>query len=226
MRLSIIIPVFNEEKTLEEIVEKISKLKIAHEIIIVDDGSGDNTKLVLEKIKHKQPDLIKVLSNEINLGKGSSIRRAINETEGDYMIVQDADLEYKPEDILRLMEASKKYDKSVIFGSRFLNNKMFSFHYVVNYILTTLTNVLFNANLTDMETGYKLCKIDLVKSLDLYSKRFEIEPEIAAKLLKRKINITEVPISYKRRTYNSGKKITWLDGIKAVLTLFKHKLTV
>lgn len=226
MRLSIIIPVFNEEKTLEEIVERISELKIAHEIIIVDDGSGDNTKLILEKIKHKQPDLIKVLINEINLGKGSSIRRAINEVKGDYMIVQDADLEYEPEDILRLMEASKKYDKSVIFGSRFLNNKMFCFHYIVNYILTTLTNVLFNANLTDMETCYKLCKIDLVKSLDLYSRRFEIEPEIVAKLLKRKINIAEVPISYKRRTYNSGKKITWLDGIKAVLTLFKHKLTV
>jgi len=223
MKLSVIVPVFNEGKTVEKILQKLLNLKIAHEIVIVNDGSNDDTAEILNKIRVNYSSLVRVLKNKKNMGKGSSIRRALEVVSGDFIIIQDADLEYEPEDILRMIEFSNKHNAPVVFGSRFLSGKKISFHYLVNYSLTLFTNLLFKSHLTDMETCYKLCKLDLIRNLNLRSKRFEIEPEITTGLLKRKIDIMEIPISYRGRSYHRGKKITWVDGLRAVHTLLKSK---
>ncbi|MFH1751745.1 MAG: glycosyltransferase family 2 protein [archaeon] len=224
--LSIIIPVFNEKQTIKEILEKVNKVKLSKiekEIIIVDDYSTDGTREELKNLKNLYS---KIDFHEFNQGKGAAIRTALKLVSGDFVLIQDADLEYNPEDYKKLLVKVEKDNARVVYGSRFLGerDKMSGLHGFGNKFLTVFTNALFGAKLTDMETCYKLVKTDLIKSLDLKAKRFDFEPEITAKLLKRKEKIIEVPISYAGRLHSSGKKITWRDGLKAAYYLLKYRL--
>ena len=221
MKISIIIPVFNEEKTIVQIIESLKKIDGFHkEIIAVDDASTDGTYRRLQGIKG-----IKVIRHQINLGKGSAIRTGIEFASGDYVLVQDADLEYDPEDILTMIKPIDQGKAEVVYGSRFTGPRrnMFFWHWMGNQFLTLVTNILYNTTLSDMETCYKLIPLKLIKSLNLRSKRFEFEPEVTAKILKKNIRIWEVPISYAGREYDEGKKITWRDGIPALWTLIKYR---
>lgn len=234
MKLSIIIPVFNEEKTILETINRVFKLPVDKEIIVVDDGSTDGTK---SKIKNshfakasrdKQKSKIKslkIICHFKNQGKGAAIRSGIKEATGDYTIIQDADLEYDPKDILKLLKPVKEGKAEVVYGSRFTGERrnMFFWHFIGNKFLTLLTNILYNTTLSDMETGYKLVKTSIFKSLNLKCQRFDFEPEVTVKILKKKIRIYEVPIAYAGREYNQGKKITWKDALPAILTLFKYR---
>jgi glycosyltransferase involved in cell wall biosynthesis len=222
MKLSIIIPVYNEQDTIAEIIKLVKLAKgFKKEIIVVDDGSTDQTPDKLKKISG-----IRVARHSTNQGKGSAIRTGIKHATGDYMLVQDADLEYDPRDIPKLLEPVKLGKAEVVYGSRFTGQRrnMFFWHWMGNKLLTLLTNVLFNTTLSDMETCYKLIPVRLVKSLNLKAKRFEFEPEVTAKILKKGIRIWEVPVSYAGREYHEGKKITWKDGIPALFTLIKYRL--
>lgn len=223
MKLSIIIPVFNEEKTIGEIIRQVQKVKgFEKEIIVVDDHSTDNTPNVLKKVKG-----IRIITHEQNHGKGSAIRTGVARATGDYVMVQDADLEYDPQDILLMLEPIKKGKAEVVYGSRFTGQRrnMFFWHWMGNQTLTLLTNILYNTTLSDMETCYKLIPRELLSSLNLQAKRFEFEPEVTAKILKRGIRIWEVPISYAGREYEDGKKISWRDGLPALWTLVRERLT-
>lgn len=217
-------PVYNEVGTFMEITEKILKLGISKEIIVVDDGSVDGTK---ELIHHKYNNYpgIKVVQHSRNLGKGAAVRAALDNAAGEYSIIQDADLEYNPEDYIIMIEAAKKQSSGAVYGSRFLKTWQVTslWHYSVNKILTMITNLLFGSNLTDMETCYKLIRTGIFKNLGLESSRFDIEAEITAKLLKKAVKITEVPISYKGRSFHEGKKITWKDGVMTLWVLFKYR---
>lgn len=222
MKLSIIIPVYNEGKTVGEIIRQVQKVKgFEKEIIVVDDASTDNTPKVLQSFKNSKG--IRVIRHERNQGKGASIRTGIAHATGDYLLVQDADLEYDPQDILLMLEPIKKGKAEVVYGSRFTGQRrnMFFWHWMGNQLLTLLTNILYNTTLSDMETCYKLMPLSLVRSLNLKAKRFEFEPEVTAKILKHGIRIWEVPISYAGREYHEGKKISWKDGLPALWTLLK-----
>lgn len=222
MKLSIIIPVFNEGKTVGEIIRQAQKVKgFEKEIIVVDDCSTDNTPIILQHLKNSKDILL--VRHPKNLGKGASIRTGITKATGEYMLVQDADLEYDPEDILLMLEPIKKGKAEVVYGSRFTGQRrnMFFWHWMGNQLLTLLTNILYNTTLSDMETCYKLMPLALVKSLNLKARRFEFEPEVTAKILKRGIRIWEVPISYAGREYHEGKKISWKDGVPALWMLLK-----
>lgn len=226
--LSIIIPVYNEENTISQLVEKVQKLKllgIKKQIIIIDDGSTDLTKDKLKKIKKRYKDVL-IIIKEKNEGKGSAVRKGIEYVKGDFSIIQDADLEYDPEDYKILIKPIILGKADVVYGSRFLGiHRAFLFwHYVANKMLNFITNVLYDSILTDMETCYKIFKSEILKGLNLKSKGFEIEPEITAKILKRKYKIYEVPISYYGRSYDEGKKITVMDAFKAVFILLKYRL--
>lgn len=221
MKLSIIIPVYNESETIAEIIRQVKAVKgFEKEIIAVDDGSTDETSKVIKVIKD-----IKVIRHKTNQGKGSAIRTGIAAATGDYVMIQDADLEYDPQDILKLLEPIKQGKAEVVYGSRFTGPRrnMFFWHWMGNQLLTLLTNVLYNTTLSDMETCYKLMPATLVKSLQLRAKRFEFEPEVTAKILKRGLRIWEVPISYAGREYHEGKKISWKDGIPALWALLKYR---
>lgn len=222
MKISIIIPVFNEEKTIVKIIQLLRDVVGFHkEIIVVDDASTDNTGRKLQEIKG-----IKIVKHSKNLGKGLAIRSGIETATGDYILVQDADLEYDPQDILSMIKPINQGKAEVVYGSRFTGPRrnMFFWHWMGNQFLTLVTNVLYNTTLSDMETCYKLIPLKLIKSLNLRAKRFEFEPEVTAKILKRNIRIWEVPISYAGREYNEGKKITWKDGIPALWTLLKERI--
>lgn len=224
MKLSIIIPCYNEEKTIEQIVNLVDKVEgIEKEIIILDDGSKDQTPFILTKIG-KERSHLKIILNPKNHGKGATVREGFKHTTGDYVIVQDADLEYDPQDYKKLLAEVKK-GAQVVYGSRFSGNykDMTNMHYLGNRLLTILTNLLYGTYLTDMETCYKLLPGDFVRSLKLKSERFDFEPEITSKVLKSGMKITEVPISYKGRSWKDGKKITWRDGLHAVKTLIKFR---
>lgn len=223
MKLSIIMPVYNEEKTLRDIIERVRKVDLDKELIIVDDGSGDRTKEILTKIKDDNTIL---LSHRHNQGKGRAIRTALEYVRGEVVTIQDADLEYDPADYAKLMEPIKKGYTQVVYGSRFLEVKNVSFnvHYLINWFLTSLVNFLYKSSLTDMETCYKVFKTEIIKSLSLKSNGFEIEPELTIKTLKKGYAICEVPISYKSRTYHEGKKINWLDALKTLGVIFKYKI--
>jgi len=227
MQLSIIIPVFNEEKTLKEIVEKVLKAKVASEIIIVNDASTDKTENILKEIqKDKKLSLnLIVATHKINSGKGTAINTGLLKTTGDYVLIQDADLEYDPEDIKKLIKPIEDGKAEVVFGSRFTgeHRNLFFWHMVANKFLTFLTNILFDTTLSDMETCYKLIPAKFLKEMRLKSNRFDFEPEVTAKILKRGIRIYEVPISYAGREYIDGKKIGPMDGIIAVWTLLKYR---
>jgi len=226
-KLSILIPVFNEKHTIELIIEEVLNSKIPSglekEIIIVDDGSKDGTREILKKIEEKKIPEIKVFYNEKNMGKGATIQRALSYSNGDICLIQDADLEYNPEEYQNLLKPIISGDADVVYGSRFLPSHyarvLYFWHYLGNRFLTFLSNCFTNLNLTDMETCYKVAIGPLFRSIPIRSKRFGIEPELTSKFSKRKFKIYEVPISYKGRTYLEGKKITWWDGIKTLFTI-------
>ena len=227
MKLSVVIPVYNEKNTIKDIVAKVKAVNnFDKELIVVDDGSTDGTREILADLQKEQSDL-KVVFKEKNSGKGDTLRVGFQHSTGDYVIVQDADLEYDPKDYKLLLEALKTNDAAVVYGSRFSGKyeDMSSLHYVGNRLLTLITNVLFGVNLTDMETCYKLVPGEFIRKLDIKSKRFNFEPEITANILKSHLKICEVPINYKGRTFSEGKKITWKDGISALWTLVKYKFT-
>lgn len=224
MKLSILIPVYNEIRTLSTILNKIIHLKIDKELVIVDDYSTDGSRELLKE-KYGAYSEVKLIFHSKNMGKGCAIKTAIAHANGDFSIIQDADLEYDPNDYTQLLNAAINKDVKVVYGSRFLKTrKTTSFwHFLVNKFLTEITNILFKANLTDMETCYKMLKTDLFKKLNIQAERFDIEVEITAKLLKNKVKILEVPISYKGRSYHEGKKITWKDGISTLWALIKFR---
>lgn len=224
MKLSILIPVYNEIRTLSTVVERITSLDIDKELVIVDDCSTDGTREMLETKYRGGPDL-KVVFHKNNMGKGEAIKTALDEAKGEYAIIQDADLEYNPEDYLLLLKEAESRKGAAVYGSRFLRTWQVTslWHFLVNRFLTAITNILYGGNLTDMETCYKMVKTDIFKGLNIESRRFEIEAEITAKLLKKGYKITEVPISYKGRSYHEGKKITWKDGLVTLGTLFKYR---
>jgi glycosyltransferase involved in cell wall biosynthesis len=228
MKLSVVMPVYNEKNTLLEILERVEKVDIEKEIIIIDDFSTDGTREILKKaeVSGLGKD-IKIIFQEKNQGKGAAIRKGLEHTGGDYVIIQDGDLEYNPEDYHKLFQSILQEKAEVVYGSRFSGKHkgMFFWHWAGNRLLTFLTNILYKATLSDMETCYKLFKTEVIKSIRLRSNRFEFEPEVTAKILKKGIKIYEVPISYAGREFHEGKKITWRDGIVALLILLRYRFT-
>ncbi len=224
MKLSILIPVFNEEPTLKEIIKRVSNVALDKEIIIVNDASTDATPKILEELQKEYPHLT-ILHHQKNQGKGSAVRTALTKATGDYVIIQDADLEYDPEDYHKILEPVQKFGAQAVYGTRFkgVHKNMLFWHLLGNKFLSLATDLLYNTTISDMETCYKLVKTEILKEIPLKSRRFEFEPEVTAKLLKRKIRIFEVPISYAGREYDEGKKITWRDGFSALWTLLKYR---
>jgi glycosyltransferase involved in cell wall biosynthesis len=223
LKVSIVIPVFNERPTLMKILEKIERLPLNKEIIIVDDASTDGSKDLLAGLDAGRA---RVIFHETNLGKGAAIRSAIPAVTGDVVVIQDADLEYDPEDLLKLIKPISEGKADVVYGSRFTGERrnMFFWHWVGNRFLTLVTNVLYDSTLSDMETCYKMFRSNVIKGLELRSMRFEIEVEITAKILRAGYRIYEVPISYAGREFHEGKKITWRDGISALLNLVRYRI--
>lgn len=225
MKLSVLMPVYNEAPTLQEIVERVMKVDLPIELIVVNDCSTDGTPGILEQIAKDYPQ-VRVFHHAKNLGKGAAVRTALTHATGDYAVIQDGDLEYDPQEYHKLLEPVKRFGALAVYGSRFtgVHKNMFFWHYLGNRFLSFVTDLLYNTTLTDMETCYKLIRLDLFKTLPLRSRRFEFEPEITARLLRRKIRIFEVPISYAGREYDEGKKITWRDGFSALWTLAKCRI--
>lgn len=227
MKLSIIMPVFNERNTIKEILRRVRQVdlgELEREIVIVDDGSEDGTRDILSM---EEDSITRVIYHPENRGKGAAVRTGFAAATGDLMVVQDADLEYDPEDYPRLLEPVLKGRAEVVYGSRFTGPRknMLFWHYMGNRLLALLTNVLYNTTLSDMETCYKLFTRESLQGIELKSDHFDIEPEITAKILKKRIRIYEVPISYTGREMEEGKKITWRDGIPALWTLIKYRFT-
>jgi len=227
MKISIIIPCFNEEKTIEQIVEKIFELKdLSFEIIVVDDHSDDFSRQIIESNLRNKIDHI--IINEKNYGKGYSIKRGISKATGDIIIIQDADLEYDPNDYYKLLEPLKSGVADVVYGSRFIGSEqkrvLYFWHTIGNKFLTLISNIFTNLNLTDMEVGYKAFKSEVIKNINLEENRFGFEPEITAKIAKKDLRIYEVGISYLGRKYADGKKITWRDGFSAIRCIIKYNL--
>jgi len=225
-KLSVIVPVYNERNTVVEVVRRMRAVElpdgIEREIIVVDDGSTDGTRDVLRQLGDST---VRVLAHEGNRGKGAAVRTGLALATGDYVLIQDADLEYDPEDWPRLIAPVTRGRARVVYGSRFTGERrnMLLLHWIGNRLLSLVTNVLFNSTLSDMETCYKLVDRSLLNGLELRSDRFDIEPEITAKILKRGVRIYEVPISYMGREFDEGKKITWRDGFAALWTLVKFR---
>ena len=225
-KLSIIIPVYNEVNCLEELVRQVEEADFCgceKEIILVDDCSTDGSRDILQTMENKHT----VLYHEKNKGKGAAIRTAVEKASGDIIVIQDADLEYSPNDYNNLLPLILDDKADVVYGSRFLNaenNKNFMLKNLIgNKVLTIMTNVLFGSRITDMETCYKAFKKDIIKSVTIKSDRFDFEPEITAKILKKKAKLVEVPISYSGRGHEEGKKIGWKDGIQAIKALIKFR---
>lgn len=227
MKISIIIPCFNEEKTLQKIVDRVLLFKsFEKEIIIVDDNSTDGSSKIISDFcfRHKE---VKSLRHEKNQGKGSAINTGIKISTGDIILIQDADLEYNPQDYDNLLKPFIEADADVVYGSRFLGGSYkrlhFYWHYVANKILTNICNIFTNLNMSDMETGYKLFKKNVISSINIKEKSFGVEPEITIKLAKKKYIFYEVPISYQGRSYDQGKKIKLKDAFIALYCIFKYK---
>src|SRR5207253_1445 len=227
MKISIVIPCYNEKNTIEEIVEAVRSAPIENkEIIVVDDCSGDGTRAVLQEKISQVVD--RIISHPVNRGKGAALRSGFAAATGDLILVQDADLEYSPDDYPVLLEPLMSGKADAVFGSRFMGGRphrvLFFWHMVGNRFLTLLSNMFTNLNLTDVETGYKAFKASLIKSIELEEDRFGVEPEIIAKLAQRGCRVYEVGISYSGRTYKEGKKINWKDGIRAIYAIVKYNI--
>ncbi len=221
--LSVILPVYNEAKTIRQILEKINSVNIDKEVIVVDDGSSDGTDRILNEIKFNN---LKVIHHTSNRGKGSAVLTGISHATGEYVIIQDADLEYNPDDYLKLMAAIKDGNADIVLGARFTKG----YHGLLmprlgNRFLTSLMNVMFKASINDCYTCYKLCRRQTLNDMHLKSAKFDIDIEMAAKALKNKLKVTEVPISYQPRNYSEGKKIRWADGIQAIFTIIKYRFS-
>jgi len=225
MKLSIVMPVYNEHATIEEILSRVEAVGLADEIVIVDDGSTDGTRELLHELASKYP-ITNLILHQHNQGKGAAVRTGIQAARGELILIQDADLEYDPRDYPSLLKPIEEGVADVVYGSRFLGaprrSTMF-WHMIANKLLTLFTNILYNSILSDMETGYKLFKSEVIKSIPLRARRFDFEPEVTAKLLKRRIRIFEVPISFYPREYSEGKKIGLRDAFEAAWTLFKYR---
>lgn len=227
-KLSILMPVYNEKNTILKIIDEVKKAKLkglAKEIIIVDDFSTDGTRVILNRIKDSS---VKIYYHSRNQGKGAAIRTAISNSTGDILLVQDADLEYSPKEYKKLLKPIMENNADVVYGSRLESirrnlKKMYKLHYIGNLFLTLMTNMLYHTKISDMETGFKVFRREVIKNINLKSRRFDFEPEITSKILKRGYKIHEVPIDFIGRKFNEGKKITWKDGVKAAYYLLKYR---
>lgn len=223
--LSVVMPCYNERATIEEIVGRVLAVPLRIELIVVDDGSTDGTREILQELRRAHG--FKLVLQERNQGKGAALRRGFQEVTGDLVVIQDADLEYSPEEYPELIELICQGRADVVYGSRFLGrHRVFLFtHYMGNVFLTFVTNLLYNTMLTDMETCFKVMRTEVLRSMTLRSNSFGIEPELTAKIFKRGYRVYEVPITYDGRGYDEGKKITWRDGIVALWVLLKYRFT-
>ena len=227
MKLSIIIPCYNEERTLKIIIEKVLNFKdLEKEIVIVDDCSTDNSKSIIKDFEDLHPE-VRAIYLEKNLGKGAALKKGFEEAIGEIILIQDADLEYDPKDYSALIKPFKNTDADVVYGSRFMGGDYvrlhFFWHFVANKLLTFITNIVTNLNMSDMETGYKLFKKSVIQSINIKEKSFGVEPEITVKLAKKKFVFYEVPISYQGRSYEDGKKISLKDAFVALYCIFKYR---
>ena len=223
--LSVVMPAFNEAATIEEIIRRVIAVPIRTQLIVVDDGSTDGTRDILSRL---QPELgFTLVFQPHNQGKGAALRRGFSEVKGDLVVIQDADLEYSPEEFPALIVLICEGRADVVYGSRFLGrHRVFLFtHYLGNRVLTLVTNVLYNTMLSDMETCYKVMRTEVLRSMTLHSDGFGIEPELTAKIFKRGYRVYEVPITYDGRGYEDGKKITWRDGVVALWVLLRYRFT-
>jgi glycosyltransferase involved in cell wall biosynthesis len=234
VKLSVVMPVYNEERTLEEVVRRVQAVQTPKEIILVDDGSNDQSRQILSRLQEENDrasdplNQIRVFFQPHNQGKGAALKTAFAHVTGDVVIVQDADLEYDPKDYPQLLEPIHAGLADVVYGTRFYgggaHRVLFFWHYLGNLALTLISNMLTNLNLSDMEVGYKVFRTTVIKDVELKSKRFGFEPEITVKLAKKQCRFYEVPISYHGRTYAEGKKITWKDGFAALYYLIRFRL--
>ena len=233
MKLSVLVPVYNEERTLDEIVRRVSAINMPKEIILVDDGSKDRSREILTRLHEENRrggdslNEIKIIFQPENQGKGAALKAAIAHATGDVLLIQDADLEYDPKDYPNLLQPIQDGVADVVYGTRFAgggaHRVLFFWHSMGNRILTLLSNMLTNLNLSDMEVGYKVFRAEALKGIELQSKRFGFEPEITVKLAKKGCRFYEVPISYHGRTYLEGKKITWKDGLAALYYMIRFR---
>ncbi|HEY5026262.1 MAG TPA: glycosyltransferase family 2 protein [Acidimicrobiales bacterium] len=221
--LSVLIPAYNEGRTLERVIDAVLKVPEDLEIVLVDDGSSDDTWAVMES--RVDGDRVRSVRHDVNRGKGAAIRTGLTHARGHIVLIQDADLEYSPDDYGTLLEPLKAERATIVYGSRsFSSHAAYSYWYVMgNRLVTLVTNVLYNCYLSDMETGYKVMPLDVARSLDLRANGFELEPEITAKLLRLGHRIFEVPVTYTARSREEGKKLTAMDGVKAVMTLLRYR---
>jgi glycosyltransferase involved in cell wall biosynthesis len=226
MRVSFIIPAYNEARTIREVLERVDDLALEKQIVIVDDGSSDETAAIADRWRNGRGDV--VLVRQRNTGKGGAIRAAIPHVTGDIVVIQDADMEYDPADVPALVEPIVRGSADVVYGSRLSGGKpqraYLFWHLVGNRFLSLLTGLLYNTTLTDMETGYKAFRVEVLRSLDLRQDDFSVEPEITAKVCLRKLRVYQLPIAYYGRSYAEGKKITWRDGVKAVWVLVRIRV--
>ncbi len=222
LKLSVVMPVYNEVKTVRDIIRRVLEVPVTGELVIVDDFSTDGTAELLRNIKDER---VRIYFHEKNMGKGAAVRTGLGKVSGDVVVIQDADLEYDPADYLELIKPIREGKADVVFGSRFKGEHSgFSPLYKFgNKLLTVIANILFRSRLTDMETCYKMFRTSLLEGMVLKSDRFDFEPEITAKLIKKGARIAEVPVSYRSRGFEEGKKITWKDGFAAVWTLFRYR---
>ena len=227
MKLSVVMPIYNERNTLRSVIERVLSVPLEIEMLCVDDGSGDGSREMLADLQTEHPNL-RMFLQPCNMGKGAALRRGIQEATGDFVVIQDADLEYDPQDYPTLLDPLIQGKADVVYGSRFLGSGphrvLYFWHSVGNWILTLLSNCLTNINLSDMETCYKAFRREVIQSIPIEENRFGFEPEITVKVAKRRLRIYEVGISYWGRTYEEGKKIGWKDGVQALWCLLKYSI--
>jgi glycosyltransferase involved in cell wall biosynthesis len=235
VKLSVLIPVYNEELTLEEVVRRVSAVPIEKEIILVDDGSQDQSRQILDSLRKKSQQTadptnrLHIVFQPYNQGKGAALKEALSHVTGDIVIIQDADLEYDPKDYPALLEPIENGLADVVYGTRFAgggaHRVLFFWHSMGNRLLTSVSNMLTNLNLSDMEVGYKVFRATVLRGIDLKSSRFGFDPEITVKLAKKGCRFYEIPISYHGRTYEEGKKITWKDGVAALYYMIRFRFS-